>query len=116
MWGCCSNHTNRLILALVAPNEYSIPTVLGSSKEGKIKSAPAFTIVGRHKKAQPKAVIPGPGAYDGRYEVIVRKAPHYSMGDRVGRDEKSLGPGPAAHLPEKVFRLTAFRFTNCYSS
>lgn len=92
------------IIILTAPNEYSIPTVLGSSKEGKIRSAPSYTILGRQKQPLPQVVkFPGPGTYDGRYETILEKAPHFTMAERVGKSEKALGPGPGAHFPEKVF-------------
>lgn len=82
--------------------------MLGSSKEGKIRSAPAYTIIGRQKQPLPQAVqFPGPGTYDGRYETILNKAPNFTMADRVGRTEKALGPGPGAHFPEKVLRIGA---------
>lgn len=76
---------------------------MGCSKEGTIKSAPAYTIVGRQKGAKiPSANFPGPGTYDAQYELLVRKPPHYSMGIRVNKGDKSRGPGPGAHSPEKV--------------
>lgn len=59
-----SNMNIIKIKLLTAPNEYSIPTVLGSSKEGKIRSAPAYTIIGRQKQTLPQVVqFPGPGTY-----------------------------------------------------
>lgn len=77
---------------------------MGSSKEGQIKSAPAYTIVGREKSRKiPSEAFPGPGAYDGHYELLVKKQPHYSIGARVGRNSDNRGPGPGAHNPEKVF-------------
>lgn len=86
-----------------APNEYSIPTVLGTSKEGQIRSAPAYTIIGRHKKLpQPKTIVPGPGAYDGKFEIIFKSSPQFSIAERLSRSEKVIGPGPGAHHPEKV--------------
>lgn len=96
-----------------APNEYSIPTILGSSKEGKIRSAPAYTIIGRQKQPEPQVLkFPGPGAYDGRYEVTLRKPPQFSMGERLTKNEnKGIVPGPAAHFPEKVF-LVDYQRTN----
>lgn len=95
------NHLHLILLT--APNQYSIPTVLGSSKEGKIRSAPAYTIIGRQKQTLPQVVqFPGPGTYDGRYDTIQHKAPHFTMAERIGRGEKALGPGPGAHFPEKV--------------
>lgn len=90
-------------ITLKAPNEYTIPTVLGSSKEAHIRSAPAYTLVGRQKTALPPTVrFPGPGAYDGRYEAIVYKSPQFSMGQRISKTVKGGGPGPGSHFPEKV--------------
>lgn len=88
--------------------------MLGSSKEGKIRSAPAYTIVGRLKDlTDPSTNFPGPGKYDAQYELLVRKPPHYSMGLRVGMKDKSYSPGPAAHSPEKVgFLILTFLFFN----
>lgn len=83
---------------------------MGSSKEGKIRSAPAYTIIGRQKKPEPQVVkFPGPGAYDGRYEVILRKPPQFTMGERLAiskSENKETVPGPAAHFPEKVYRIS----------
>lgn len=76
---------------------------MGSSREGAIKSAPAFTIVGRHKQPPPStATYPGPGTYDGDYAVTMKKLPVYSVAPRLTYPEKRFGPGPAAHRPEKV--------------
>lgn len=74
---------------------------MGSSKEGPIRSAPAFTLTGRNKPSTFKFAVPGPGSYDGDYQAIKKKPPQYSMGikHRVPPDEN---PGPGAHCPEKV--------------
>lgn len=89
---------------MAAPNNYSIPSILGSSREGKIKSAPAYTIVGRNKqKVPPTSAFPGPGAYDSRFESLLPKPPQYSMGERINVKDRYPGPGPGAHSPEKVF-------------
>lgn len=96
-----------------APNEYSIPTILGSSKEGKIRSAPAYTIIGRPKQPEPQVVkFPGPGAYDGRYEIILPKPPQFSMAERLSKNEndKKTVPGPASHFAEKVLPSLSFSF------
>lgn len=86
-----------------APNEYSIPSVLGSSKEAHIRSAPAYTLVGRQKTILPTSVrFPGPGAYDGQYEAVTHKSPQFSMGQRITKHEKVSGPGPGSHWPERV--------------
>lgn len=76
---------------------------MGCSKEGKIKSAPAYTIIGRAKPLKSlSANFPGPGMYDGNFELLIKKPPQYSMGDRVGKTNNKFGPGPGAHSPEKV--------------
>lgn len=87
-----------------APNEYHIPDVLGTSKEGPIRSAPAYTITGRAKSRLPQCItFPGPGHYDAKIDPLVKKAPMFSMATRfkVPTDE-AMKPGPAAHHPEKV--------------
>lgn len=87
-----------------APNEYKIPSVFGSSKEGPIRSAPAFTITGRHKTSiSPTAGVPGPGAYDAEYTITMKRSPMYSIGSRhkIPTDD-TLKPGPGAHYPEIV--------------
>lgn len=93
---------------MLAPNVYRIPTILGSSKEGGIRSAPAFTITGRHKApVQPTISVPGPGSYDAKLELLQRKSPMYSMATRFRLPNDShMKPGPGAHCPEKV-RITS---------
>lgn len=88
----------------IAPNVYKIPTVLGSSKEGPIRSAPCYTMTGRAKQKPPFTIaVPGPGAYDAKLEGIAHRAPTYSMGARVNiPTDDRMKPGPGAHCPEKV--------------
>ncbi|XP_055589425.1 outer dense fiber protein 3-like [Uranotaenia lowii] len=89
------------------PNEYHIPEVLGSSKEGQIRSAPAYTITGRQKPRLPECItFPGPGHYDAKIDPLVKKAPMFSMATRfkVPTDE-AMKPGPAAHHPEKGYYM-----------
>lgn len=90
-----------------APNEYHIPNVLGSSKEGPIRSAPAYTITGRQKQTLPECIgFPGPGHYDAKIDPLVRRAPMFSMATRFRRPtDEALKPGPAAHYPEKGLNL-----------
>lgn len=98
------SNTHKIKMKTKAPNEYSIPSVLGSSKEAHIRSAPSYTLVGRQKIRQSESQhFPGPGAYDGNYENILRKPPQYSMGQRIMKTLKSDIPGPGQHFPEKVF-------------
>lgn len=91
-------------LSILAPNLYNIPTILGTSKEGTIRSAPAYTITGRQKsRVNPNVFIPGPGAYDANLDPLQKKSPIYSMSARYGLpSDNHLKPGPGAHCPEKV--------------
>lgn len=77
---------------------------MGTSKEGPIRSAPSFTITGRHKTAPPAtAAVPGPGAYDGEFELILKRPPMYSMGTRCKiPSDDHMKPGPGAHSPEQI--------------
>lgn len=99
------------LLPETAPNVYKIPTVMGSSKEGKIRSAPAYTITGREKPPLiPVMIFPGPGYYDGEYTVVKPKPPVYSMRGKYKMGSEDSKPGPGAHCPEKVrvFYLKSF--------
>jgi len=76
---------------------------MGSSKEGKIRSAPAYTITGREKPPLiPVMIFPGPGYYDGEYTVVKPKPPVYSMRGKYKMGSEDSKPGPGAHCPEKV--------------
>lgn len=92
------------MIHLLAPNVYRIPTVLGISKEGNIRSAPAFSMAGREKPRQlPTLLFPGPGYYDSEYTAIKRRSPMYSMGGKHKLpSDDIMKPGPGAHCPEKV--------------
>lgn len=82
-----------------------MPPVLGESKEGSKKTAPAFSIIGRPRDIEMKTPMPGPGSYttDKAEIAVVRKPPAYSMAPR--RQPKGPGdsiPGPGVYCPEKV--------------
>lgn len=53
----------------------------------------------------------GPGMYDGNFELLIKKPPQYSMGDRVGKTNNKFGPGPGAHHPEKVKKRKGKKIT-----
>lgn len=79
---------------------------MGSSKEAHIRSAPAYTLVGRQKSRQPQTTLfPGPGTYESHYEAVLHKSPQFSMGQRITQKMKSEGPGIGSHFPEKVIYL-----------
>lgn len=87
-----------------APNVYNLPPVFGTAKEGKIKAAPAFSMLGHLKPRQiPAWIFPGPGDYENNYCNLKRVSPRYSMRPKhkVISDEH-MKPGPGAHCPEKV--------------
>ncbi|KAK7864335.1 hypothetical protein R5R35_009178 [Gryllus longicercus] len=88
-----------------APNVYNIPTVLGATKEGNKKQAPAFTISGRQKeKMDDRINNPGPGSYnDAKADNYKIKSPAYSISSRYQMpQDPTPKPGPGAHSPEKV--------------
>ncbi|XP_063237800.1 ciliary microtubule associated protein 1A-like isoform X2 [Bacillus rossius redtenbacheri] len=88
-----------------APNVYNIPSVLGHSKEGNMKAAPAFTISGRQKEHPDDRVLtPGPGTYDNaKPENYKSRSPAYSISSRYQLPSDSTQkPGPGAHYPEKA--------------
>ncbi|XP_033154220.1 outer dense fiber protein 3-like [Drosophila mauritiana] len=77
---------------------------MGSSKEGKIRSAPAYTITGREKPPLiPVMIFPGPGYYDGEYTVVKPKPPVFSMRGKYKMGSEDSKPGPGAHCPEKYW-------------
>ncbi|KAJ9585227.1 hypothetical protein L9F63_002990, partial [Diploptera punctata] len=99
------NKKERKSLLLAAPNVYNIPTVLGQTKEGNKKQAPAFTISGRQKdQVDDRILTPGPGTYnDAKAENYKVKAPAYSISSRYQMPSDSTQkPGPGAHSPEKA--------------
>jgi hypothetical protein len=88
----------------LTPNVYKIPTVLGTSKEGCIRSAPSYSITGKQKsKLPPNSLVPGPGSYDSKYDFVLDKPPMFSMASRFNiPSDINMKPGPGAHRPEKI--------------
>ncbi|KAK7075287.1 Outer dense fiber protein 3 [Halocaridina rubra] len=87
-----------------APNSYSIPSLLGHTKEGAKHSAPSFTMSARAKPEEDKMKVPGPGSYEDasvdKYKTL--KSPSFSMGQRTTiPSDHTMKPGPGAHCPEK---------------
>ncbi|XP_037814175.1 outer dense fiber protein 3-like [Lucilia sericata] len=88
------------------PNVYNLPPVFGTAKQGEIKAAPAFTMLGRKKPRQiPTLINPGPGDYENNYRYLQNFSPRYTLHSKhkVISDEH-MKPGPAAHCPEKYFK------------
>ncbi|XP_042881063.1 outer dense fiber protein 3-like isoform X1 [Penaeus japonicus] len=97
-----------------APNSYSIPSLLGHTKEGAKHSAPSFTMSARPKGAEDKMKVPGPGSYDeatvDKYKTL--KSPSFSMGQRTSiPSDHTMKPGPGAHCPEKCLSDGGPKFT-----
>lgn len=85
---------------------YNMPCVLGTSKEGNMRQAPAFTISGRTKEPVDERVkVPGPGSYNeaNLEQYKSTKSPCYSISSRhaVISDSTKI-PGPGVYSPEKV--------------
>lgn len=82
-------------VSLSAPNVYKIPTVLGSSVEGPIRSAPAYSITGKLKSKLPQCVyVPGPGSYDAKLDYMLKKPPVFSMASRYNiPSDNNMKPG-----------------------
>ena len=95
-----------LFLPSSAPNNYSLPGILGGRSIAK-ESAPVFSMTGRSKIGsfdEDLQRTPGPGTYPVISPNIYRqKKPQYSM---TGRNQlpsdATRKPGPGAHSPEKV--------------
>lgn len=88
-----------------APNVYNIPSVLGTTKEGNKKTAPAYSMSGRQRVfTDDRILVPGPGSYEAiKADAVRAKSPAYSISARFQvPDDHSKIPGPGAHCPEKV--------------
>ncbi len=95
-----------MVLSSTAPNNYTLPGILGGRSIAK-HSAPVFSMTGRSKIGsfdEDLQRTPGPGTYTVISPDIYRnKKPQYSM---TGRNQlpsdATRKPGPGAHSPEKV--------------
>lgn len=100
----CGSSRFQVNFFITAPNVYNLPPVFGTAKEGQIKSAPAFSMLGRSKVRRiPALNVPGPGDYENNYRILQKQPPRFSMRSKhkVISDEH-MKPGPAAHCPERV--------------
>ncbi|XP_074662415.1 ciliary microtubule associated protein 1A-like [Tubulanus polymorphus] len=105
-FGC--RHKSRKADQSPAPNNYSLPQMVGKTPQSMKKSAPCYSLTGRqttgsfHEDLQK---TPGPGTYNtvdpNLYKV---KQPLHSMTSRhVMPGDSTMKPGPGAHSPEKVW-------------
>lgn len=84
---------------------YNIPSVLGATKEGNKRAAPAFSISGRAKQhIDDRVLVPGPGTYNySNPDSIKPKSPAYSVSSRYQMPgDTTAKPGPGAYSPENV--------------
>lgn len=97
-----------MTLFCLAPNVYNIPSVLGATKEGNKKAAPAFTISGRQKEPTDDRVRnPGPGTYNNINPDNYNNkhhSPSYTISTRYTLpSDDTMKPGPGVYSPEKVW-------------
>jgi len=90
-----------------APNNYSLPGMIGKTVQSSKMQMPSYTLSGRQKTgsfAEDLAKAPGPGTYNTTDPNLYRdKAPLYSMTSRnIMPGDTTQKPGPGAHQPEKV--------------
>eukprot|EP00178_Gracilaria_changii_P025893 TRINITY_DN79576_c0_g1_i1.p1 TRINITY_DN79576_c0_g1~~TRINITY_DN79576_c0_g1_i1.p1 ORF type:complete len:253 (+),score=-5.43 TRINITY_DN79576_c0_g1_i1:122-880(+) len=91
-----------------APNCYTLPNMLGTTRQSGKRQAPCYSMTGRNKIGgfhQDLQKTPGPGTYAMVSNNIDKmRAPIYSMTSRnVMPGDTTQKPGPGAHSPEKQF-------------
>ncbi|KAL4232890.1 Outer dense fiber protein 3 [Mactra antiquata] len=91
-----------------APNNYTLPFMIGKTAQSSKKQAPCYSLTGRSNVGafcEDLAKTPGPGTYQIIDPSLVKgKAPHYSMTSRnVMPGDTTQKPGPGAHSPEGVW-------------
>jgi len=88
-----------------SPNNYKVPSALGSTFVAKQRAAPAHSMGVRHNLgsfANDNQKTPGPGTYNVSTSNR-RRAAAYSMGSRTEMPtDKTQSPGPGSHTPERV--------------
>lgn len=89
---------------LTAPNVYNLPPVFGTAKEGQIKSAPAFTMLGRaNPQKDPALRYPGPADHKPNYRYQQKLSPRYTLHIKhKAVTDEHMKSGPASHCPENV--------------
>lgn len=100
-------HRHRRTDNTPAPNNYSLPTMIGSTVQSSKKQAPCFSLRGRQTVGafcEDLAKAPGPGTYNTTEPQLYKdKSPQYSMTSRnVMPGDTTQKPGPGAHSPQNV--------------
>lgn len=99
-----TRHRSRRTDNTPGPNNYSLPSVIGLTKESHMTQAPNYTLVGRRSMGnfdEDLARTPGPGAYAVPKANTYRSAaPEFSMtGRNTLPGDNTRKPGPGAHSP-----------------
>lgn len=82
---------------------YSLPPVVGTTKESNKRAAPAFTMLGKEKASRLiPFVYPGPGYYEIDDNVARKRAPKFSMRRQLKPLRGTNPPGPGTYCPERV--------------
>lgn len=100
-------HRHRRTDNTPAPNNYSLPHMIGKTAQSSKVQAPCYSLTGRSQVGafcEDLAKTPGPGTYNTTEPSIYKdKSPHYSMTSRnVMPGDTTQKPGPGAHSPENV--------------
>lgn len=97
-------HADDATFLTPAPNEYTLPRMIGQTVESSKWSAPCYSMATRSFMPEGRFKIPGPGAYKVvETDVYKMKPPHYSMTARnEPPGDRTLKPGPGTYYPENV--------------
>ncbi|XP_067945922.1 ciliary microtubule associated protein 1A-like [Watersipora subatra] len=103
-----TRHRNRRSDNTPAANSYTLPGMVGLTKQSGKTQAPQYSLTGRSKIGgfhEDLKKTPGPGAYNVTAPQIYKdKSPQYSMTSRnTMPGDGTQKPGPGAHSPERVY-------------
>lgn len=101
-----TRHRHRKTDNTPAANSYTLPHMLGQTKQSGKRQAPCYSLTGRSKTGsfhEDLQKTPGPGTYNTTTPSIYKdKSPLYSMTSRNPMPgDGTQKPGPGAHSPEK---------------
>jgi len=101
-----TRHNNRRSDNTPAANMYTLPGMLGATKESRKLQAPCYSLTGRSKTGsfhEDLQKTPGPGTYNTTEPSVNRnRCPVYSMTSRNPMPgDNTKKPGPGAHSPER---------------
>lgn len=106
-----ARHRHRKTDNIPASNCYTLPSVLGKTKQGGKRQAPCYSLTGRSKTGsfhEDLQKTPGPGAYNTvDPNCYKNKSAEHSMTSRnIMPGDGTQKPGPGAHSPEKSWKHT----------